>query len=167
MKPKPEDKHPFVMGVAWGGLVAAMLLSPPVQAETADAEGRACCSLLQTDKSPSQPQRLSEPAARITRRYACDLRAVFNQCRQYTLEEGAAENIARLAQGCASMGGSFGKQTCSASGVSGICRDIVPDYRKPDVVYDNYYYKDASRRWSTSVIQHACTTLEGEYSKPE
>lgn len=165
MKPNQEDNTPHWASLLRGALAAALLLSGPAHAETAGPGNQACCSRLNVAGASGESRPVSNPEQKITRRYACDLRGGFSQCRQYTFELGASENIARMEAGCTSMGGVFGELRCPIRRVSGVCRDIVLDYRKPDIAYDNYYYQDASGRWTPSAIQRTCTALEGEYSK--
>lgn len=99
--------------------------------------------------------------------YSCDLRQTHSQCRRYSLLEGATETLAELKEGCESMGGAFQPVTCPDIGVSGICVDIVRNYHKPDVIYDNVYYQgQPSSPWTQNTMEEVCKNLGGELQLP-
>ncbi len=114
--------------------------------------------------SHSQPQSGSNGKMQT---YSCDLRQLASQCRQYTLAMDALENLADLGRGCKSMGGRFTKKACPATDVASLCRNIMRDPHKGDIVYDNHYYRDVAARWSDTTVQEICSNLRGEYDKPE
>ncbi len=84
---------------------------------------------------------MPSPESGNTGSYSCNLREYLNQCRQYSIANDAEETVRELKEGCESMpDGKFQATICSTSGLSSRCVDIVRNYHKPDVIYDNYYY---------------------------
>jgi len=100
---------------------------------------------------------------RGTQVHSCMLRQHSSLCREYVILDGAVETISELKEGCESMpAGKFESQSCTTSGLSGRCMDIVRNYHKPDVIYDNYYYSSRKNNWTQEKIQRVCSDLGGE-----
>jgi len=98
-----------------------------------------------------------------TETYSCNLISYTNQCREYSVLEGAEDTFLDLKEGCESMSGAFKKTVCATEGLTATCTDIVRNYHKPDVIYDNYYYQGKPSNWSNNVIERVCGDLGGEF----
>jgi hypothetical protein len=94
--------------------------------------------------------------------YSCDLKVYSNQCREYIILVSAIDTFQELKEGCESMRGSFKQATCPKEEILTSCADIVRNYHKPDVIYDNYYYLGKPSDWSKEVITRVCGDLGGE-----
>ena len=102
-----------------------------------------------------------------TQVFSCMLRQHSSLCREYVILDGAVETVSELKEGCESMpAGKFEAQSCSTSGLSGRCMDIVRNYHKPDVIYDNYYYSNRKNNWTKEMVQRVCGDLGGELVLP-
>jgi hypothetical protein len=94
--------------------------------------------------------------------YSCDLRSYSNQCREYSILASAKDTFNELKSGCESMKGSFNQSTCPVDNIIASCTDIVRNYHKPDVIYDNFYYQGKPSSWTKDVIVRVCGDLGGE-----
>lgn len=94
--------------------------------------------------------------------YSCDLKAYSNQCREYRILASAVDTFQELKEGCESMSGRFKQTTCPAEEILTACTDIVRNYHKPDVIYDNYYYQGKPSAWTKEIITRVCGDLGGE-----
>lgn len=131
----------------------------------------ACRDFLDLKRSRVQPVTTSVMPAKV-QTYSCDLRQTHSLCRRYSLLEGATETLAELKEGCESMGGRFEPVACPASDQAGACVDIVRNYHKPDVIYDNVYYNGTGQLdampqqehppWTPDTMAEICENLGGE-----
>jgi hypothetical protein len=94
--------------------------------------------------------------------YSCDLRSYSNQCREYSILEGAKDTFEELDEGCESMSGTFKQTICPSDEILTTCMDIVRNYHKPDVIYDNYYYQGNPSAWTKKTVMRVCGDLGGE-----
>lgn len=94
--------------------------------------------------------------------HSCNLKAMNGQCRQYSLLESSQDTLADLRDGCESMGGKLVPSACPDADLVGSCVDIVRNYHKPDVIYDNFYYEGDASQWTRSSMQEVCGNLGGE-----
>lgn len=97
--------------------------------------------------------------------YTCDLRAQFNQCRQYMI--GAVDDKSRineLALSCQSLGGTFARGACPEAGRLATCMSVR--FRK-DVFYDASYYPGEPSQWSGELLKEVCQNLPGQFTQSE
>lgn len=118
---------------------------------------------LQAD--PSEPIEPVHGASHspLTDSYACDLRVVTNQCREYEVLDNAKNTLKELSDGCVSMGGRFSPEQCSEQLRLFICTDIIRNYHQPDVIYSNSYYDSAEGQWQEENTKRVCGDLGGEF----
>jgi hypothetical protein len=95
--------------------------------------------------------------------YSCNLITYSNQCREYTILEEAKATFSELKDGCESMSGTFKNKVCPTENTMASCTDIVRNYHKPDVIYDNNYYLGLPSQWTKEIITRVCGDLGGEY----
>jgi hypothetical protein len=99
-----------------------------------------------------------------TREYACNLIRFAGICRQYEIAVNAKDTVQDLKKGCESMqNAKFSEGSCPTKGLTSKCVAIVRNYRRPDVIYDNYYYGERHKRWTTEEAKRVCGDLEGEF----
>ena len=99
-----------------------------------------------------------------TQEYSCNLVRFAGICRQYQIAVNATETLAELKEGCESMeDAGFEQAACPARGQTAKCMDIVRNYHKPDVIYNNYYYGTLHSRWNEAEVRRVCGDLEGEF----
>lgn len=99
--------------------------------------------------------------------YSCNLIKLFSQCREYEVLATAKETLAELSEGCESMGGRFLKKACPADKALASCVDIVRNYHRPDVIYNNFYYTGEPSSWTLSGVARVCEDLGGELIKTD
>lgn len=97
---------------------------------------------------------------------SCDLRAQLKQCRQYSVLASATETRAEMEAGCTSMGGQFSYETCPDENRIGACVNVVRNYHRPDVIYDNLYYqpqKATKEGRKLEELEQTCADLGGSF----
>lgn len=155
-------------GVLAVALAALLLPLPaPVEAANANMIYPGCCAYIKQGRQLQRQIRQAEAAARNAVPYSCDLRQVYNQCRQYALVESDTATQDRLHNACESMGGVFAKGGCPGEDRAGLCMDIARDEHKRDIYYDNHYYQDATGSWPPERVRQTCDNLDGDYAEPE
>ena len=126
--------------------------------------GLSAATIWATDAEEPRHERARPGPRSDLETYSCDLREYSGLCRQYSIAAGADETISALKEGCESMpDGRFQEVECSTSALSSRCIDIVRDYHKPDVIYDNYYYSNTKGDWTREKTQRVCGDLGGEF----
>ncbi len=97
--------------------------------------------------------------------YSCKLMTYSSQCREYEILASATDTLAELSEGCKSMGGAFHKAQCPSKDYLASCVDIVRNYHRPDVIYNNYYYSIKPLSWKLPDVERVCTDLGGELER--
>ena len=96
---------------------------------------------------------------------SCNLRAVFNQCRQYAVyPANAVQRRAEIAESCTSLGGELREASCPGEGRLARCRELK--FRR-DVYYDATYYTGPPSNWSAAELQVQCQHLPGQWEANE
>lgn len=105
--------------------------------------------------------------------YHCDLRRSAQVCREFSVVADHERRVRMLADGCASMGGTFGAgASCPQQGRVARCVDVVPDPNHLDRLrhtYDVHYYADPEARdtqdgWNVRTVRRVCDNLMGDYT---
>lgn len=94
--------------------------------------------------------------------YSCNLVSYSNQCREYEILASAKDTLDELTDGCESMGGKFQKVDCPDENYLASCVDIVRNYHRPDVIYNNLYYSGKPTQWNLESVERVCGDLGGE-----
>lgn len=97
--------------------------------------------------------------------YSCDLISYSNQCREYDILTSSRATVQELKDGCESMTGQFRQRLCPTKSMMASCEDIVRNYHKPDVIYNNLYYTGKPSFWTQEVIERVCGDLGGELAE--
>jgi len=118
--------------------------------------------MAQTDDSHHQDHEKFLPSRENTKTYTCDVSLMSNQCRRYEILSGSDDTLNELIESCESMGGKFELSVCPAVNEIARCIDIVRNYHRPDVIYDNIYYSGASSIWDEPTVARVCIDLGGE-----
>ncbi len=93
--------------------------------------------------------------------YSCDLRAQFNQCRQFAIDpKQASERLPQAEQSCQSLGGRFEQRACPGEALVARCTEVK--FRR-DLTYDNSYYAGEPSKWTPASLEYACAHLPGRY----
>ena len=99
---------------------------------------------------------------------SCDLRVQLEQCREYSVLASASETLAEMQAGCTSMGGKFSNVKCPDENSIGACVNVVRNYHRPDVIYDNLYYQSQSQTGAKEPrkleeLKQICADLGGSF----
>lgn len=143
----------------------AMLLSVGMWGSVAAHENGELCDGTHAAQVQTEQMATRIRQASMKSTYTCDLRAQFNQCRQYMI--GAVDDKSRineLALSCQSLGGTFARGTCPESERLATCMSVR--FRK-DVFYDASYYPGEPSQWTSEHLREVCQNLPGQFNQPE
>lgn len=160
-----SDRLKFDESIRRMSLLASILLSFGMWGIAAAHENGEICDGTHAARVETEQLAARVRQAAVTSAYTCDLRAQFNQCRQYMI--GVVDDKSRineLARSCQSLGGTFTRGVCPEADRLAMCMSVR--FRK-DVFYDASYYPGEPSQWTREHLKEVCQNLPGQFNQPE